>query len=655
MDLTARAVAVLLLASTRRADLALALATALLVVPAATAHGAASAAREAQMILHLLDYVAVDYAEAVKDGAVVSREEYAEQVEFVGRARAGLDRLEARPGKDALVAGADRLVGLVRDRRPPDEVAAAARRLRQALVEAYDVEVSPRRPPDLRAAATLYAARCATCHGPEGRADGPAARALSPAPASFHDRDRMAQRSVHGLYNAISLGVAGTAMTAFEDLSDADRWGLAFHAASLGAPAADVARGAELWKGGVARGRFLDLRALTTPTEREVREQAGEDAVRVLAYLRTRTDAVGEDPLALAARLVRESAVAYREGRARAAQDLAVSAYLDGVELVEPALDVVDPGLRVALEGEMLAYRNLIQAGGPAGPVNDRARAILARLDAVRARLAAGGLSPLAGYAGALVILLREGFEAILIVAAMVALLVKAGRRDALAYVHAGWLAALALGAVTWLVASYVVSVSGARREVSEGVTALAAAAILLYVGYWMHGNAYAAHWRAFLDRRLGGAALSGRTAWALAAVSFLAVYREAFETVLLAEALWMQAGASGRPAALAGFATAAVALVGLGWLIVRGSLRLPLGPFFGAASVLLAVLAVALAGKGVAALQEAGMLPVSPLHVPSMPLVGLYPSLQGVALQAALLLVIALGFLHANRTARRA
>src|SRR5262249_31667519 len=141
------------------------------------------------------------------------------------------------------------------------------------------------------------------------------------------------------------------------------------------------------------------------------------------------------------------------------------------------------------------------QSGGPAGPVDERARAILTRLDEVRARLAAGGLSPLAGYAGALVILLREGFEAILIVAAMVALLVKAGRRDALAYVHAGGLAALALGAVTWLVASYVVSVSGARREVSEGVTALAAAAILLYVGYWMHGNAYAANWRAFLDR----------------------------------------------------------------------------------------------------------------------------------------------------------
>ena len=197
--------------------------------------------------------------------------------------------------------------------------------------------------------------------------------------------------------------------------------------------------------------------------------------------------------------------------------------------------------------------------------MEDRARAILARLDEARARLAAGGLSPLAGYAGAFVILLREGFEAILIVAAIVALLVKAGRRDALTYVHAGWMAALVLGAATWLVASIRRLRVRARREMSEGVTSLAAAAILLYIGYWMHGNAYAAHWRAFLDRRLGGPALSGRTAWALAVVSFLAVYREAFETVLLAQALWMQAESGAGPPRSPGFATAAVALVGLG------------------------------------------------------------------------------------------
>ena len=85
-------------------------------------------------------------------------------------------------------------------------------------------------------------------------------------------------------------------------------------------------------------------------------------------------------------------------------------------------------------------------------------------------------------------------------------MLIKSGRREALRYVHAGWIAALALGAVTWVAASYVVTLSGASREVTEGVTALLAAVMLLYVGFWMHGKSQARQWQAYLDRRLAGA-----------------------------------------------------------------------------------------------------------------------------------------------------
>ena len=119
---------------------------------------------------------------------------------------------------------------------------------------------------------------------------------------------------------------------------------------------------------------------------------------------------------------------------------------------------------------------------------------------------------------------------------------------------------------------------SGATREVTEGLSALVAAAILLYVGFWMHGKSQARQWQAYLDRRLAGA-LAGRTLWALAFVSFLAVYREAFETVLFYEALAVQAGPGGGVPLLAGLAAAAGALLVLGWLIVRGSVRAALRP----------------------------------------------------------------------------
>jgi high-affinity iron transporter len=168
-----------------------------------------------------------------------------------------------------------------------------------------------------------------------------------------------------------------------------------------------------------------------------------------------------------------------------------------------------------------------------------------------------------------------------------------------------------------------------------------------------MHGKSYARRWQAYVDRRLRGA-LSGRTIAALALVSFLAVYREAFETVLFYQALALQAGPGGATALLGGVFVGAVALAVLSWVIVRGSLRLPLGLFFGASSVLLGLFAVVLAGKGMAALQEAAWLPTHAVNVPSVPLLGVYPNLQSLALQGALLAIIAGGFLYTHRAATR-
>jgi high-affinity iron transporter len=335
----------------------------------------------------------------------------------------------------------------------------------------------------------------------------------------------------------------------------------------------------------------------------------------------------------------------------QAAQELAVSAYLDGFELVEASLDTVDSPLRMTIEAEMLGYRALLTKRADVATVTTAAEHIQALLSDAQQKLAVARLPTSATFLSAFVILLREGLEAILVLAAIFALLIKGERRDALPYVHAGWIAALALGGLTWLVASYVVAISGSTREMTSGVTALLAAAILLYVGFWMHGKAYADRWRTFLHAQLQEA-LSARTMWALALVSFLAVYREAFETVLFYEALWMQVAPAYVPV-LGGLVSAAVALVVLGWLIFRGSIRLPFGLFFGATSLLLVVLAVVFVGRGIAALQEAGALPVNPVNLPSIPALGLYPTVQGLVLQVLVVMVIASVFAYTRHRAQ--
>jgi high-affinity iron transporter len=616
------------------------------VAPAA----AQTAPEQAQLILHMLDYVAVDYPEFVQDGTVLDQTEYDEQVEFSQQVRALLEQLPTHADTSALLRQAEQLVALIQDKRPGSEVSALSQQLRWQIIRAYEVEVAPQHPPDLRPAAALYQAHCAACHGVQGHGDGPAGAQLDPAPGNFHDHQRMVQRSLYGLYSTITLGVEGTGMVSFRMLSEAERWALAFYISDLATGEADRTRGAALWQSGVGQVWFPNLASVATVTASEVNATHGNDGVQVLAYLRRHPEAMvssAEPPLVHSSRLLRESLAAYQRGQVQAAQELAVAAYLDGFELVEASLDTVDRRLRMAVEAEMMRYRAMLKSRESSATVavqGHHIEGLLAEAQRLldRTRLPAGAV-----FLSAFGILLREGLEAILVLAALGALLIKAGRRDALPYVHAGWIAALALGGCTWFVASYVIALSGSTREVTEGITALVAAAVLLYVGFWMHSKAYAERWRTFLHGQLHQA-LSARTLWALALVSFLAVYREAFETVLFYQALWIQAAPAHVPV-LGGLLAAAVALAVLGWLIFRGSVHLPLGLFFGITSVLLALLAVIFTGKGIAALQEAGTLPVDPVGVPGIPALGIYPTLLGLMLQAALVLLIAGVFIYTH------
>ena len=119
--------------------------------------------------------------------------------------------------------------------------------------------------------------------------------------------------------------------------------------------------------------------------------------------------------------------------------------------------------------------------------------------------------------------------------------------------------------------------------------------------------------------------------------MSFVAVYREVFETVLFYAALWTQG--NGLPL-LAGLGSGLALLGILAAVLLRTSARLPIGTFFAASSLLVAILAVVLVGKGIAGLQEGGLLHVSPVMFPRVDMLGVYPSVQTLLAQAVVLLI---------------
>lgn len=623
-----------------------------LLMASLTAAAAGGGDEKAQTAIHMLDYVSVDYPETVQDGRVRDATEYQEQHEFATQVLALLQQLPAVPGKEGLVDKARALVGRIDAKAPGQEVAASARQLAAEVIQRYQLVVAPRQAPDLAKAATIFQAQCATCHGSQGRGDGPASKGMDPAPSNFHDAARMDKRSLHGLYNTITLGVAGTPMRAFTELSESDRWALAFFAAGMRSAPQQVEQGEALWRKGVGKAELGDLRKLVTTMPAELSPSGGElDAAR--AYLvahPAEMASAGPAPLAVARARLDQSIAAYRSGDRAGARQHAVGAYLEGFELIESALDNVDAPLRRKVEEAMMALRTDIDAGRPAEQVEARVQELDTLLGEAEHKLSEGEMSSATAFTSSLLILLREGLEAILVLAAIVAFVRKTGRRDALPYIHIGWIAAVALGAATWFVANHFIAISGASRELTEGFSALLAAVMLLYVGLWLHNRSHAQAWQAFIREQVTGA-LAKRTLWAMAGISFLAIYRELFEVILFYETLWAQAGPAQQPAVLAGIGVGAVLLALLGGLILKYSARLPIGPFFAATSWLLVVMAVIFVGHGIAALQEAGVLGATPVHFVTVSMLGVHPNVQGLLAQGAMLVLTVAVLLRGRRT----
>lgn len=608
-------------------------------------------------IWRLLDYIAVDYPGAVEDGRIVSDLEYTEMVEFAASVQSRLGSLPPAKALPGLIRGTVKLQEAISKKRDADEVAAVARQLADDLLVAFPVVFAPTSPPDLTRGAELYAGQCVACHGATGRGDGPAAAGLEPAPTDFTDQMRARERSLFGLYQVIDQGLDGTAMASFSDLDADDRWALAFYAGGMAYSEAEAGAGAELWQSDPDIGTAIpDLEALTRSRPSALAARLGEEAaVAVTAFLRQHPDAATarrkSGSLALAQTRLAESLAAYRSGNLDLATDLALSAYLDGFEPVEPAVAVRDGQLMLDIETAMIELRAAIKRNAPIDDVEVRIGEVSRLLSAAEAVLLSGQSDATSSFIGAFTVLLREGLEALLIVVAMIAFLNKADRRDVLPFVHGGWLVALVAGVLTWFVASRFISISGASRELTEGIGALLAAVVLVSVGIWMHGKSHADTWQRYITKKMTSA-LSRKSEWFLFTLAFVVVYREVFETILFFMAMW---GRGDRMAILAGGGTATAALALISWAMLSYSRRLPITQFFLYSSLLIAVLAVVLAGKGIAAIQEAGWLDVRPIAGgPRLELLGLFPTWEGLGAQTLTLVILIVAFWINNRSAEK-
>lgn len=602
----------------------------------------------AETVVHLLSYVASDYAGAVQNGKIISQSEYQEQVEFSGRA------LEITK-TSSFLKGADKtkvlqmIQGIVQNihaKKSDAVISKDAGMINNQIIKLAGLKTAPQSWPSLAKGQQLYQNNCAVCHGTTGQGNGPGSKGLDPQPVNFLDHAIVEALSPYKAHNSIQLGVPGTAMQPFSNLTQDQIWDLAFYVKSL-------------WYKKESKDTILLRKAFNEARKKVSLEDVATmddhrllDTLKVLSpqnsrekliALRTMEPTAADlgNSLPVARENLQKALEFYKKGNKEMARSLAISAYLEGIEPVEARLRNADNNFVPKIETQMFKVRQAIDQNKSAEQLSleiQKANDLINQADTLLQDQKMGyGLT----FLIAMSIVLREGLEAFLILAVILALIKATGAKKALPWVHGGWITALICGVIGWFTAGYILKFGGKNREILEGGVSILAVIILVSAGFWMHNKTYAAKWTHFIKDKIGGMLQKDRM-FGLAAFSFVIVFREAFEVILFLQALSLEATSSGNTSILLGTVAAVVSIFIIGWIFLKYTKKIPLHQIFKWSSFLIVILAIVLMGKGIHSLQESGLVSVTNLSfVPRIEWLGVYSSLECVLSQLGLIILI--------------
>ncbi|MEY8352702.1 FTR1 family protein [Lachnospiraceae bacterium 54-53] len=252
--------------------------------------------------------------------------------------------------------------------------------------------------------------------------------------------------------------------------------------------------------------------------------------------------------------------------------------------------------------------------------------------------------SALSVFLASLLIITREGFEAIIIVGAIIAYLVKSGNKQKTGAVYWGSVIALGASVLMAFILNSLSGASGANQEITEGMTMLVAVVVLFYVSNWMVSKSETEAWTGYIEGKVQSSITRG-SVMSLAFAAFLAVFREGAETILFYQALLAGTDTYYNMIWI-GLGTGCLLLVVIYLLIRFMSIKLPLKPFFLGTSLLLFLMSISFAGSGVKELQEGNLVGVTPVPwISSVDILGIYPTMETLIPQAVLLVLTIVTF----------
>ena len=562
-------------------------------------------------IVMMLNIAAKEFEEGVVDGKIVVAPEYEESQVFLQQAIERFARLsteftdsqKAENLKNRFI----NMMAMVKEKVDSQKVWEEVNSINSELLVTFNIEINktPITPVSLTNGKNIFENNCSICHGLTGNGEGPMASQFDPSPAVLSDPQLTgdANTTAYDNFEVINVGIANTAMMAWaEVLSETQIWDVTYYIrtfsnANLQLPPVN-----------------LELGAIESSGD------AGRDLVdQVINEVRG---------------LLEKSSTTYETGQVDNAAELAFDAYL-AYEKIESTLITRDRDLGVSLESAFSRYRGEIKRNAPLEHVQSLYKEI--NLDLSR------GLALLkseVGFTGlffqSFSIIVREGFEAILIIAALIAFLVKSRNQARVKFIHIGVVIGILASFATAYIIHELLHLSMASQEVLEGWIMLVAAAVLFWVSYWLVSKIDNKKWQEYINKKMRGALSRGNT-FTLGAVAFISVYREGFETVLFYKALFLYAGTE-TGGIIPGFLAGCVVLAGVFYLINTLGMRIPIKWFFGFTSVLLYYMAFTFMGKGIHELQMGEQFSMTAADIlPSIPWLGMYPTWETFIGQAVL------------------
>ncbi|QPH98904.1 FTR1 family iron permease [Campylobacter concisus] len=342
----------------------------------------------------------------------------------------------------------------------------------------------------------------------------------------------------------------------------------------------------------------------------------------------------------------------YKNGDAKKAMGDIQDIYFDEFEGsgMENKVGAIDVNLKTAIEATFGNLVALMKSGADEKTLQESASKMSSQL-ATALEKTSSSSSPWSLFVWALTIILREGFEALIIVAAVVAYLVKTGNAKAMGkvvYSSVG-VAVILSFVMAWLMNVIFGEAAGQKRELMEGITMLVAVGLLFYVGFWLLSNAGAKKWNDYIKSHVSDSISSGSTT-ALWWTVFLAVFREGAETVLFYQALIFGAkDSAGYSMIAAGFVIGLVVLLIVYFLFKIFAVKIPIKPFFIFTSAIIFYMSIVFVGKGVGELVEGKIFIPTIINGLSFPdwmrdWLGLQPYYESLVPQIIMVLALVIG-----------